>query len=319
MKLSPEEILILNIQVNPKKICEIQVDQITHSVAQHMILSNGEKKVLDMIPMQFKDEEFYICYLWSKAEDFNRDRMLLNVPEVLRTPAVLMAAVEACGSALQHVPPESMTNDLILAAVKSEGNALNFVPSSLRTVEIYSAALTGLGGFDTWPMIPTDIQNQADIQLEGIKAIHRDHRDRELVDFVRKYAIKSSNTDLKITAIQLNKGMLGEFPDLEQFELMGLYIRNNGFPRDWFKKELPEDPAKLMKLAVKETNKALQVALLHSIPGASLETLVPLAKAARSDDQKNLLRRLFGSREVLLLLSSDDKALARWFSEDLNL
>jgi hypothetical protein len=72
-------------------------------------------------------------------------------------------------------------------------------------------------------------------------------------------------------------------------------------------------------MAGNEKNKVRQVALLQLIEGASLEMLAPLAKAARSDKQKNLLRRLFGSREVLLLLSKDDKARARWFSEDLNL
>jgi hypothetical protein len=120
-------------------------------------------------------------------------------------------------------------------------------------------------------------------------------------------------------AIQQSEAILGEFPDLEQFDLMRQYIRRNDFPHDWFKDELPDEPSEVLKMAGNEKNKVRQVALLQSIDGASLEMLVPLAKAARSDKQKNLLRRLFGSREVLLLLSKDDKARARWFSEDLNL
>lgn len=316
MTPTKEDRLISSILTNPKKVGQIPVERITHRVARFMIEANAEKKVFDLIPVSFKDEAFYIAYL-SNRTCLTSDRRLLAVPESARTPAVLLAAVEVLGTALQHIPPEKMTNDLILAAVKKQADALEFVPKPLRTVEVYSAALTGYYGFNAWPMIPTDIQDRDDFQLLGIKAAHSAGY---LAEFVKDHLLKSSNTDLKITAIQKNKDMLGEFPDLEQFELMRLYIRRNDFPHHWFEDvEVPETPAEVLKMAGAEKNKVRQVALLQSIEGASLEMLVPLAKAARSDKQKNLLRRLFGSREVLMLLSKDDKARARWFSEDLNL
>jgi hypothetical protein len=315
MTITQEDRLISAILNNPKKVGQIPVERITHRVARFMIEADASVEIYARIPSSFKDEELHIAYL-SKRKPTLGESKLLTVPEAARTPAVLMAALTIDGLELEHVAVHAMTTDLILAAVKDQGSALGFVPKPLRTPEVYKAALCGYLGFEVWPMIPCELQDQDDFKLLAIKAAQATG---DLADFVKDHLLQSSNTDLKVIAIQQSADMLGHFPDLEQFDLMRLYIRRNDFPHDWFEDELPEAPAEVMKMAGNEKNKVRQVALLQSIPGASLETLVPLAKAARSDKQKNLLRRLFGSREVLMLLSSDDKALARWFSEDLNL
>jgi hypothetical protein len=315
MKPTKEDRLVSSILLNRTQVDQIPAEEITHRVARFMIEANPSPEIYALIPSSFKDEEFHVAYM-SKRKASSGDSKLLTVPEAARTPAVLMATLKVDGLELRHVPAEAMTTHLILAAVADQGAALEYVPMSLRTPEIYKAALSGYMGYDAWPMIPTDVQDREDFQMVAIEAAQATG---DLGDFVDTYLIKSPNSDLKIWAIQQNQSMLSHFPDLEQFDLMRLYIRRNDFPHDWFEDELPDDPAVVLKMAGNEKNKVRQVALLQSIPGASLETLVPLAKAARSDKQKNLLRRLFGSREVLMLLSKDDKARARWFSEDLNL
>ena len=314
MTITKEDRLISTILNNPKKVGQIPVERITHRVAMFMIQADASPEIYALIPSSVKDEEFHIAYL-SKQADLDGSK-LLTVPEAARTPAVLMAAVKNDGYELKNIPVEAMTTDLILTAVHDQAASLEFVPSALRTLEVYTAALSGYYGYQAWEMIPGELQATEDFQLLAIDAAKNTG---DLAEFVRKHLVNSANTDLKIIAIQGSKDMLGIFPDLEQFELMRLYIRRNDFPHHWFEDELPEEPAEVLKMAGNEINKAHQVAMLQSIEGASLEMLAPLAKASRSAKQKYLLRRLFGSRQVLLLLSEDDKARARWFSEDLNL
>ncbi|WP_274644903.1 hypothetical protein [Pseudomonas serbica] len=316
MTATKEERLISSILTDPKKVGKIPVEQITHRVARFMIEASAEPETYARIPDELKDEAFYIAYL-SNQRSSNTEQRLLTVPDSFQTEAVFMAAVKCHGCALQHVPVQAMSTGLLLTAVHDQGSALEFVPNALRTIEVYTAALSGYYGYQAWHMIPGDIQATDDFQLMAIDAAQRTG---DLAEFVREHLVDSSNTDHKIIAIQRSEDMLGLFPDLEQFELMRLYIQRNDYPHHWFEDiELPDEPAEILKLAGNEKNKVRQVAMLQSIEGATLETLAPLAKASRSAKQKDLLRRLFGSRGVLTLLSADDKARARWFSEDLNL
>jgi hypothetical protein len=57
---------------------------------------------------------------------------LKNVPIVLRTYELCVAAVERGGMALEYVPEKLKTYKLCLAAVEQNGDALDYVPDELR-------------------------------------------------------------------------------------------------------------------------------------------------------------------------------------------
>lgn len=316
MNADKEARLISSILTKSKKIGDIRDEQITHKVARYMIEVDASDATFQRIPAYFKDQAFYVSYLKNSKPGEGVER-LLTVPAADRSAEVLMAAVCANGESLQYIAAEHVTHDLTMAAVSENGAALAFVPAQNRSVEVCRAALGSYFGYYAWDSIPVEVKAHEKIQETAVDAAHRVSSLGEHVDDL---LITTSKTDLKIRAIQLDYNMLVRFPDLEQFELMRAYIRRNDFPYNWFGQEdLPDAPAEVLKRAGNERDPALQVAILHWIEDCSLEKLGPLAKASRSPKQKDLLCRLFGSREVLMHLDAKDKARGRWFAEDLGL
>lgn len=316
MNADKEARLISSILTKSKKVGQIRDEQITHKLARHMIEIDASDSTFQRIPSCFKDQAFYASYLKNSKSGVDIDR-ILNVPEADRSAEVLMAAVCTNGESLQYIAAEHVTHELTMAAVSENGAALAFVPAPNRSLEICGAALGSFYGYYAWDAIPEEVKAHEGIQETAVDAAHRVGSLGEHVD---AHLVSTSKTDLKIRAIQLDYDMLVHFPDLEQFELMRAYIRRNDFPYNWFGQEdLPDTPAEVLKRAGNERDPALQVAILHWIEGSSLDKLGPLAKASRSPKQKDLLSRLFGSREVLLHLDVKDKARGRWFAEDLGL
>jgi hypothetical protein len=77
----------------------------------------------------------------EKLEDEGYQWALKNIPEVFRSEAMCLAAVEKNGWALEYVPDHSRTESMYVAAVKQNGGALRHVPDHLRTESICRAAV----------------------------------------------------------------------------------------------------------------------------------------------------------------------------------
>ena len=142
---------------------------------------------------------------------------LTEIPTILKTTAVCLAAVKHDSWSIEHVPSEQITEEICLEAMSKNGYVSRHIPKKHQTKELFMAAVQKDGR--VFPLVPPEFQTR-DLCLVAIEQCGL-----AIKDLPRRLR----NPEIYLLAIQQNGLALDYVPiDFRTVDMCLLAVKNNG-------------------------------------------------------------------------------------------
>ena len=127
------------VRTDGTRLSEVPDDLKTYSLCMAAVANHAG--ALKFVPEAHKTEELILTAIEAEDEREDQDRVLLNLPDHLKSAKICDAAVRVAGIELEFVPPETMTPELAWRPSPKMPTRSEHVPEELRTKQMCEEAV----------------------------------------------------------------------------------------------------------------------------------------------------------------------------------